>query len=294
MQRLDKQRGFTLVELAIVLTIIGLLLGGILKGQELIRNAGVTTTIAQVRAVEAAVSTFHDKYDATPGDMRNASVRLLDCPANCTDSFAGTVDGSVGDGIVGSRVWVGTQGAAAAVSAVANQATYRGNGQAATNLGDETALFWVHLLKANLISGVTDDYVAGPTTAPNNVMAGGTTHPKVKTGNAVFVAGHGNSAPLPGSPLGPNTGPNGMILVLASSPNDTIMSDTATAQPLTPTRAAQIDLKMDDGKPGQGYVQAYGFSTSCYNTNAPFSVQAPGYLENVTTNDCGLVFRIQG
>jgi prepilin-type N-terminal cleavage/methylation domain-containing protein len=54
------QAGFTLVELAIVMIIIGLLIAGVLKGQELIANARVTSTVAQVKAIDAAISTFKD------------------------------------------------------------------------------------------------------------------------------------------------------------------------------------------------------------------------------------------
>lgn len=69
-------KGFTLVELAVVMVIIGLLIGGILKGQEMIDNARVNSTISQIKAVDAASSTFQDMYDAIPGDMGNALARL--------------------------------------------------------------------------------------------------------------------------------------------------------------------------------------------------------------------------
>ena len=59
-----KQKGFTLVEIAIVLVIIGLLLGGILKGQELISNARVRNVADQVNAVKAAYFAFQDRYRA--------------------------------------------------------------------------------------------------------------------------------------------------------------------------------------------------------------------------------------
>jgi prepilin-type N-terminal cleavage/methylation domain-containing protein len=62
------QQGFTLVEIAIVLVIIGLLLGGILKGQELVQNARVRNVADQMNAVKAAFFTFQDRYRAFPGD----------------------------------------------------------------------------------------------------------------------------------------------------------------------------------------------------------------------------------
>ena len=75
------EKGFTLVELAVVMVIIGLLVGGVLKGQEMIANAQVTSTVAQVKAIDAAASTFRDIFDAFPGDMANAGARLPNCTA---------------------------------------------------------------------------------------------------------------------------------------------------------------------------------------------------------------------
>jgi prepilin-type N-terminal cleavage/methylation domain-containing protein len=67
------QAGFTLVEIAIVLVIIGLLLGGILKGQELINNAKVRNVADQQNAVKAAYFAFQDRFRALPGDYNQAS-----------------------------------------------------------------------------------------------------------------------------------------------------------------------------------------------------------------------------
>ncbi len=75
------ERGFTLVELAIVMIIIGLLIGGILKGQELVMNAQIASTVGQVKAIDAASTAFRDKYDAFPGDMQNPATRLSNCTA---------------------------------------------------------------------------------------------------------------------------------------------------------------------------------------------------------------------
>src|SRR4051812_7793743 len=64
-----KQQGFTLIEIAIVLVIIGLLLGGVLKGQELINAARVRNVAAQLDGVKIAYLGFQDRYRQFPGDV---------------------------------------------------------------------------------------------------------------------------------------------------------------------------------------------------------------------------------
>lgn len=73
------QRGFTLVELAISLMVIGLLLGGVLKGQEMIANGKTTATIKLIGSYDAAVAVFQSSYQALPGDIKNPSDRLPSC-----------------------------------------------------------------------------------------------------------------------------------------------------------------------------------------------------------------------
>ena len=78
----NKQSGFTLVEIAIVLVIIGLLLGGVMKGQELIKSAKVKALIQEINGYSAAFNTYLDKYGAIPGDHKTAS---SDVKAGLTD-----------------------------------------------------------------------------------------------------------------------------------------------------------------------------------------------------------------
>src|SRR5260370_8348307 len=69
------QPGFTLVEIAIVLVIIGLLLGGILKGQEMITQAKIKNVINDFNGITAAMNSYQDRYRAVPGDDINAATR---------------------------------------------------------------------------------------------------------------------------------------------------------------------------------------------------------------------------
>jgi prepilin-type N-terminal cleavage/methylation domain-containing protein len=124
---LESQRGFTLVELAIVLVIIGLIIGGILKGQELIAGARLKSTLTDIDAIRAASATFQDRYGGFPGDYYQAQAQL-GTPNGITWTTPGCNGGDQlcdGDGII------------------------EGNGR--TN---ETLLFWQHLTLANLISGI--------------------------------------------------------------------------------------------------------------------------------------------
>jgi prepilin-type N-terminal cleavage/methylation domain-containing protein len=70
-----RQRGFTLIEIAIVLVIIGLLIGGVLKGQELIYNQKVKSTYDAYRQYTAAMYGYQDRFKAIPGDDATAKTR---------------------------------------------------------------------------------------------------------------------------------------------------------------------------------------------------------------------------
>src|SRR5688500_1530146 len=91
---MNRQTGFTLVEIAIVLVIIGLLLGGILKGQEMITQAKIKNVIADFSGVSAAYHGYQDRYRAIPGDDPNADTRWAVAPAATKGDGNGVVGGA--------------------------------------------------------------------------------------------------------------------------------------------------------------------------------------------------------
>ena len=124
MQIKPKQSGFTLVEIAIVLVIIGLLLGGILKGQEMITQARIKNVINDFNGITAAYFSYQDRYRAIPGDDAGA-------PTRWTLGAPGT-SATAGDGVL--------QGLSNAPTASPEV---------------ETRLFWWNMRSAGFISGPT-------------------------------------------------------------------------------------------------------------------------------------------
>lgn len=88
------QRGFTMVELAISLTVIGLLLVAVLKGQEIIVNTRANSLIRQLKNYDAGVAVFMDSYGFLPGDLRNPADLLSGCNTQLC-SRVGNGDGKV-------------------------------------------------------------------------------------------------------------------------------------------------------------------------------------------------------
>jgi prepilin-type N-terminal cleavage/methylation domain-containing protein len=118
------QKGFTLVEIAIVLVIIGLLLGGILKGQEMITQAKIKNVIADFSGVSAAYHGYQDRYRAIPGDDPGAT------------RWATGLEGN-GNGIVGGTY---------------NNTCPTGTGKPAAGTA-ESCLFWNDLRLAGFVAG---------------------------------------------------------------------------------------------------------------------------------------------
>src|SRR5262245_61157971 len=101
--KVQKTQGFTLVEIAIVLVIIGLLLGGILKGQEMITQAKIKNVISDFSGVSAAYHGYVDRYRKIPGDdlCAGGGATVAAC-GTTTARWTGASSGN-GNGIVAGK-----------------------------------------------------------------------------------------------------------------------------------------------------------------------------------------------
>lgn len=131
------QAGFTLVEIAIVLLVVGLLLGGVMKGQALIDSAKVKNLAQDLRTVPAMIHAYQDRFRALPGDDPAAVRHLCDGASTCT------VVGN-GNGVI--------------------------NGDWDAGIDAESARLWQHLRLAGLATGSTDPADAG--FLPRNALGG--------------------------------------------------------------------------------------------------------------------------
>ena len=137
----SQQSGFTLVEIAIVLVIIGLLLGGILKGQELINSAKVKNLANDFRVIPTYIYGYQDKFKSLPGDDSAAATHIN----GATNATTPGAPNTVGNGVIAGSPLSATQ-------------------------TDESYLFWQHVRLANLAAGPTA--AADPDYRPKNAVGG--------------------------------------------------------------------------------------------------------------------------
>ena len=262
------QHGFTLVELAIVMTIIGLLIGGILKGQELISNARITKTAAQLDAIRAASYTFRDAHDFWPGDHALAANRIANCTA-ATFCANGNGDGGVGE-----------------LDSTLNN-FIRGQSGAANAAQMETMQFWKHLALADIMTSIN---AQADTANP----ALGETHPQsvISGGYAILT----QSASLAGSP-------NGLYIRIQNNfpeTNAANVVDINGNNPISNLDLFKLEQKIDDGDPTTGVVigiqQADGANIQCgYETNAAGSTfvnPGPNFISNSKDKRCILLYQL--
>ena len=250
----SKQSGFTLIEIAIVLVIIGLLLGGVLKGQELINSAKVKNMATDFRNIPLFIYGYQDKFRALPGDHHTvvaaigATATLATTPITsggltpvaCTNPTGGAT--CTGNGVI-DGVW---------------------NTTTAT---DETALFWQHARLAGLAAGptVTGDANYYPTNADGGRMgiesgAAATGGPYIQNGT-ITVATGAVTATVPPTFMTPT------YLMCSSG--------------ILGKYAKQLDSTIDDGEPGTGSLRvlnsnhvrgAVGMGLAAVNDSASYIV----------------------
>jgi prepilin-type N-terminal cleavage/methylation domain-containing protein len=256
-----RRNAFSLVELSIVLVILGLLVGGILAGQSLIRAAELRSVTAQYQRFYSAVFTFRDKYFALPGDMNNAQSFwgvAHATPATCatTASTTAVTCNGDGDGILEDNA-------------------------AGSN---EVFRFWQHLANAGLIEGtysgvgVVTTYGATTANAPTGKLSNslwfvynwGTQ--SGATASGIFDGVYNNSFEFGGSGAATNSDPINAIF--------------------KPEELWNIDTKMDDGKPATGTLVMRGGIPSCTSAAVSSTLTATYLLTN-SNLACAVMFRNQ-
>lgn len=231
MKRSATPSAFSLVELSIVLVILGLLTGGILGGQSLIRAAELRAVTTEYNRWVTATRTFQDKYFALPGDMTNAQ------------SFWGVAHATP---------------SVCEVTPSTTTATCNGDGNgqvsyyAVGNSANESFRFWQHLANAGLIEGTYD----GVTHGSNVYSATSANVPKSRLGNGHWHISH----------WGPVTGDaylfdgqygNAMVV------GGLLANDWPNMSLFKPEELWNIDTKLDDGRPAQGKVLSGGLFANC-------------------------------
>lgn len=260
------KQGFSLVELSIVLVILGLLTGGILAGQSLIRASELRAVSTEYERYAAAANTFRDKYFSIPGDFRDATrfwgrlVTTADCVTNSAaagPNANGTCDGN-GDGLMAT-----------------------GSG---ANVSSEHFQFWRQLALAGLVEG-TYSGITGPQGTIHAVI--GTNSPRSKLNSAGWNVSYYDNSGGAGVPdFAINFG-NQFLFGQGNNAGN----NATTIAALVPSELWNIDTKMDDGKPGRGKV--IGSSVTACTDGANNTVLDANYDLQETAIACSARFRQQ-
>lgn len=250
-----EKNGFSLLELSIVLVIIGLLTSGVMVGQDLVRQAELRSVTSDLQKHLTAINAFKSKYNALPGDMRNAQAYwgvAHATPANCiTTVSTGTLTcNGDGDGLIET-------------------------GAAGSN---EIFRFWQHLANAGLIEGSYTG-VAGSGGGSEAIIGQNCPSSKV---NAAGWATH-NWGTQSGSSAFDGLYNNYLIIGL------TTLTNLPGSSAFTPAEMFSIDAKMDDGKPGMGKIVPRSWS-GCSAATASNQISVDYALSN-SSLQCAIIYR---
>ena len=248
-----EEQGFTLIEMSIVLAIIGLIVGGILKGQEVVNNGRLKMQEAQMDAIKAAVFTFQDQYTYLPGDYPNAQSQL---------GFTNATSNGDGNGIIGKPSQTTPSAAILADTDDTNST--------------ESVLAWAHLVAANLMQGVTLPSQTGLKTV---ISTTNLSYPGKMSGTFVWLATFSASS----------AGISGPMLRLQLPISGAL--STASGQAVREPDAYNIDRKYDDGSPNTGtiLVDSVSDTTNCVS-NSSYTLTSSG---SPNTNYCTMLWIVQ-
>lgn len=269
----NKNSGFTLIELSIVLVVIGLLIGGVFVGRDLIEFAKVRAQITQISDIETQINTFNVKYNCLPGDCDNAT-DLLGSGSVSSYSY-GTCNSSVCNGTGNGIIQAGYDFSGAAV----------GDGECMQpSVSGEISQLFLQLSLAGL-----GDYAKGTPTI--NYGSAGKEYPYARYNKVTGIFVTCLTTLIAGrSTMTPSFARSGNTIMVGASGGGIASRvfyslgynsswgytswgyGSSMAVPIMPVgipadAARKIDEKIDDGKPSSGkFGIITGSSASCDNT----------------------------
>lgn len=257
--------GFSLIELAIVLVILGLLVGGILAGQSLIRGAELKSISTELQTIRSSVSQFQDQYYALPGDIPHA-----------TDIW-----GRVGGG-TGQCANPVTDSDLAAPTCNGN-----GDGRFFGFSGDswqETYRAWEHLSAAGLYEGRYTGIAASGCGTPYCTQAEENV-PRAPISGTIFAFNWQGVVTDPTS-VWFNNQLFGNVIEIGIDDN------WANGLFLSPEEMWNIDTKFDDGKPGTGTYNSFAPATGFTGCADSVNAATAEYVLTNTAKSCKIIYRL--
>lgn len=253
MKNAASESGFSLIELAVVLVVIGLIIGGVATGQSLIKAGEIRSVLRDLQRYQTATHTFYDRYNSLPGDMANAT------------SYWGAQDG--GDGL----------GADCTAASSSTATTCNGSGD--NHIGESASYyyedfrFWQHLANAQMVEGSFTGVTGG---GGSQHCVIGTNCPKSRITGTGFSVQYYSTADAS---------------FLGSIKGNLMFYGTQTAASFTngaallPADAWNIDVKIDDGFPGYGDLQQFTNATlaNCITDVRTFDL-------DTTSRACAFIF----